>query len=61
MKKLLFVLAVLSLTSCTKTSTDCSTNASLRKGAYCNDGTYTTATGSGACSGHGGVKNWDCK
>ncbi|HEY5476558.1 MAG TPA: hypothetical protein VIK11_07555 [Tepidiformaceae bacterium] len=30
----------------------------LRTGAICNDGTSTTVTGSGACSGHGGVANW---
>jgi hypothetical protein len=31
-----------------------------RSGAVCNDGTTSTATGSGACSQHGGVKNWLC-
>jgi hypothetical protein len=30
----------------------------VRTGAMCNDGTTTTATGSGACSHHGGVKYW---
>jgi hypothetical protein len=29
-----------------------------RIGAVCNDGTTTDATGSGACSHHGGVKYW---
>lgn len=29
-----------------------------RIGAICKDGTRTNATGSGACSGHGGVKEW---
>jgi len=29
-----------------------------RVGADCCDGTSTTATSSGACSGHGGVRNW---
>lgn len=32
-----------------------------RTGAVCNDGSTSTATGSGACSGHGGVKEWTCK
>ena len=35
------------------------TCATSRKvGADCCDGTSTTATSSGACSGHGGVRNW---
>ena len=29
-----------------------------RVGAICNDGTTSTATGSGACSHHGGVSCW---
>ena len=29
-----------------------------RIGAVCNDGTSSTATGSGACSHHGGVSCW---
>jgi hypothetical protein len=29
-----------------------------RVGAVCNDGTTSTATGSGACSHHGGVLCW---
>jgi hypothetical protein len=40
-------------------STDCA--AANRTGAICNDGTTSTATGSGACSSHGGVKNWICR
>jgi hypothetical protein len=34
------------------------TGARVRVGALCNDGTSSTATGSGACSHHGGVKCW---
>lgn len=30
----------------------------VRIGARCNDGTYSSATGQGACSHHGGVKEW---
>lgn len=60
MKKVIVILILL-VASCTKENTDCQTNASLRKGAFCNDGTYSTSTGSGACSNHGGVKKWDCK
>ncbi len=29
-----------------------------RTGAICEDGTYSSATGSGACSWHGGVQEW---
>jgi hypothetical protein len=29
-----------------------------RVGAVCNDGTSSSATGSGACSHHGGVSCW---
>jgi hypothetical protein len=29
-----------------------------RVGAVCNDGTTSSATGSGACSHHGGVQCW---
>lgn len=32
-----------------------------RIGANCKDGTTSTATGSGACSHHGGVASWICK
>lgn len=30
----------------------------VRSGAICNDGSYSSATGSGACSWHGGVAQW---
>lgn len=30
-----------------------------REGAHCRDGTYSYATGRGACSWHGGVSSWD--
>lgn len=30
-----------------------------RIGALCNDGTMSSATGSGACSHHGGVSCWE--
>lgn len=29
-----------------------------KDGAICNDGTFSKAKGSGACSGHRGVKEW---
>lgn len=32
--------------------------AKVRTGATCEDGTHSTATGSGACSRHGGVATW---
>lgn len=31
---------------------------SVRTGATCKDGTSSNATGRGACSHHGGVRNW---
>ena len=34
--------------------------AGSRKGATCKDGTTSTSTGSGTCSGHGGVECWQC-
>lgn len=37
------------------TATDCQNDPSKRRGARCKDGTESTATGSGACSSHGGV------
>ncbi|MFO0323252.1 MAG: hypothetical protein ACK504_12595 [Bacteroidota bacterium] len=33
----------------------------VRTGCVCNDNTTSTATGSGACAGHGGVKEWTTK
>ena len=33
-------------------------SAPYRIGAVCNDGTLSNATGSGACSHHGGVRYW---
>ena len=38
-----------------------STEDCVRIGAVCNDGTTTSATGSGACSHHGGVDHWICE
>jgi hypothetical protein len=62
--KLILFLLILFL-GCSKTSDnqnytiDCP--AANRTGAICNDGTKSTATGTGACSTHGGVKYWICK
>ncbi|MBI2427495.1 MAG: hypothetical protein HYV29_01610 [Ignavibacteriales bacterium] len=71
MKKRLFIFLLIiftiPLTTCkeedsptqsTSTSGDCPNG---RAGAMCNDGTTSSATGSGACSSHGGVKYWICK
>ncbi len=33
-------------------------SSGVRVGAICKDGTRSTATGSGACSQHGGVSEW---
>jgi len=35
-----------------------SSSSGERIGAVCRDGTTSTATGSGACSHHGGVDHW---
>jgi hypothetical protein len=67
------LLIILILTSCiisfscskddtpTSSSSDCQTDQSKRKGAMCKDGSTSNSTGSGACSGHGGVDYWLCK
>ena len=39
----------------------CGTNETNRVGAICNDGSRSSATGSGACSYHGGVDYWLCE
>lgn len=44
----------------TKSSTN-STDDCVRIGAVCKDGTSSDATGSGACSSHGGVDHWICR
>jgi hypothetical protein len=48
--------------SCTESTTvhECDSNDLTRVGCVCNDGTQSTATGSGACSGRGGVNYWQC-
>lgn len=33
-------------------------NVSPSRSAQCNDGSYSTSTGSGTCSGNGGVRHW---
>lgn len=42
-------------------SSSAESSCTVRTGAVCNDGTTSTATGQGACSGHGGVKYWTCR
>ena len=59
MKKILFAfLIIISLffNSCHTTEPE-----GERTGAVCKDGTTTSATGSGACSHHGGVDYWTYK
>lgn len=58
MKRLLFalILSLALITSCSDKSTEPSEGE--RIGAVCNDGTRSSATGSGACSHHGGVDYW---
>ena len=56
MKKLLVLtMTIMSFVSCTKDDVG---PEKVRIGAICGDGTKSNATGSGACSGHGGVKEW---
>lgn len=38
----------------------CDSSRTNRVGAVCNDGSRSSATGSGACSHHGGVNYWLC-
>lgn len=55
-RKLLFVFALASMVTLGATQTD---SGRHRVGALCNDGTTSSATGSGACSHHGGVQCWE--
>ena len=58
--KILFTIITLTLLcGCAKDET-CSAGDSNIIGATCNDGTTSSATGSGACSSHGGVAIWTC-
>ena len=60
-KLFLITIILLSITlSCSEESTSASGDCE-RIGAVCNDGTRSNATGSGACSHHGGVREWICK
>jgi len=56
MKKIIFVvmLILLSISGCS----DPNSSNGNRIGAVCKDGTSSSATGSGACSHHGGVARW---
>jgi len=60
-KIILFLfLILLPLSSCSDKSDPPTQSSSpgVRIGAVCKDGTTSTATGSGACSSHGGVDHW---
>lgn len=64
MKKLLCLLLIVLPLSCSEDDpggSPCDAQQSNRIGAKCMDGTRSTATGSGACSSHGGVDYWICK
>lgn len=64
MKKLIAIISlitIVTLNSCLEESNcDCQVEESCRRGAICNDGTTSSATGQGACSSHGGVDEWLC-
>lgn len=69
MKKLIFLFSLfmlLLINSCepsqklSQKEYPCDNVHTQRIGAICKDGTRSNATGSGACSGHGGVNYWLC-
>lgn len=63
MKRLIqfvFLLLMIPVGSCEKDH-PCDNVYTTRVGAICMDGSKTDATGSGACSNHGGVNYWVCK
>jgi hypothetical protein len=59
----LALLIITTLTVCCDEDEDCDIDcpADQRTGALCQDGTESDSTGSGACSGHGGVDCWYCE
>lgn len=62
MKRIIFLTLILLATACKKTKTyQCNAGDPNIIGCKCNDGTTSNATGSGACSGHGGVQYWTCE
>ena len=56
----LLLLSFSSCTPCVDGYCDIDCPSYSRTGCLCNDGTTSTATGSGACAGHGGVDCWYC-
>jgi hypothetical protein len=50
--------AVATVTQTGTASPSPSPSPGTRTGALCKDGTHSDATGSGACSSHGGVECW---
>lgn len=69
MKRLILFVSIAVMASCSSTDPEpdplqtavaCDGSHSVRVGAQCVDGTKSSATGSGACSGHGGVNYWLC-
>jgi hypothetical protein len=59
MKNIICFVALVVLTACADITGPTDNNSTARRvGAICNDGTKSSATGSGACSSHGGVRVW---
>ena len=56
MKNIICFVALMGLTACANFTGP--EPRERRAGAICKDGTRSSATGSGACSGHGGVRTW---
>lgn len=62
MNRVILIVASLFIVGCSKCKdVECAPGATNRVGARCVDGTTSEATGSGACSGHGGVDYWLCE
>ena len=65
--KKIFLLLLISISimliyqTCDKSNPVSSDCPNGRSGAICKDGSSSSATGSGACSNHGGVDHWICK
>ena len=64
MKKIYFFTCtalLLIVVSCAKGDHACQAGDPNIIGATCNDGSGSSATGSGACSSHDGVGTWRCE
>ena len=58
MRSLMVFFAAVAVSSILVMTCEKNPTEGTRCGAVCNDGTTSDATGSGACSYHGGVDHW---